>query len=633
MSSSLFLRVGRNVKCARRRQAYSSAMSSSAAAAAPPKTNLPTTTLLLSSSFSKKNSPNYRFRLLFPRRNATSVRWQHGPSISTLSGSALLPDKFRFNWLAPSSSSDDPSTSTSSSEKDQILACSSAATLSKEQVHRFLKRLMKWLKNWLKSFWDAVLVVSRSTEIAIRLSPLMILTPAAMASHALLGERYSLPNDIAWRYTVSAMQALGPVAVKMCQWVATRRDIFPPHVCDRLSVLHDRGYPHAWSYSHKTLTESFGDYEAKGLKIEKVVGCGSAAQVYKGTLTTKDEQGKEHHREVAVKILHPRFQERINRDFGFIHAAADLLHTLPFDAIRMLNLPRATQNFGKILRLQADLTIEAENLEKFRENFYHHNRSEEERSFIVFPEPLLKEGWVTSKVLVEDFVGNATPISDYLKDESEDGLRTRRELAIPLLRAFLKMTFVDNLIHADVHPGNVLVKTIYEPVPQPFSSWFSPKLPAQSDSKRLKHSIVFLDAGIANSLGPVEKVNLMDLFRAVIFNDGYRAGQLMVERAKYERCSKTENGTHLFASGIDDIVKEFHERRKEGLTLGAVRVGQLLSRVLDLCRIHGVEVDPDMASVIISTLVLEGLGRSLEPNINLLDFAKPFVLGVGDTAV
>jgi predicted unusual protein kinase regulating ubiquinone biosynthesis (AarF/ABC1/UbiB family) len=55
----------------------------------------------------------------------------------------------------------------------------------------------------------------------------------------------------------------------------------------------------------------------------------------------------------------------------------------------------------------------------------------------------------------------------------------------------------------------------------------------------------------------------------------------------------------------------------------------LLGRVLDLCRVHGVEIDPAMASVVISTLVLEGLGRSLSPELNLIDFARPFVLGRG----
>ena len=155
------------------------------------------------------------------------------------------------------------------------------------------------------------------------------------------------------------------------------------------------------------------------------------------------------------------------------------------------------------------------------------------------------------------------------------------------------------------------------------------EIQSQGSAQTISHkrTIVFLDAGIANSLSPNDKRNLMDLFRAVIMNDGNRAGKLMVERAKYERCSQVPGGVDAFAEGVQDIVSEFHDRRKEGLTLGAVRIGSLLGRVLDLCRVHGVEIDPSMASVVISTLVLEGLGRSLSPELNLIDFAAPFVLG------
>lgn len=142
----------------------------------------------------------------------------------------------------------------------------------------------------------------------------------------------------------------------------------------------------------------------------------------------------------------------------------------------------------------------------------------------------------------------------------------------------------------------------------------------------IKRSIVFLDAGIVVSLSSNDKKNLFDLFRAVVFNDGNRAGRLMVERAKYERCSQSPGGKDRFAQGIENIVSEFHNHRKEGLTLGAVRIGGLLRRVLDLCRIHGVEIDPAMANVVISTLVLEGLGRSLSPDLDLLTFARPFLL-------
>lgn len=152
---------------------------------------------------------------------------------------------------------------------------------------------------------------------------------------------------------------------------------------------------------------------------------------------------------------------------------------------------------------------------------------------------------------------------------------------------------------------------------------------SNTTQKIMKRQIVFLDAGIAFHLDEQAKQNLHDLFRAVIFNNGKEAGRLMIERAKYERCSTVPGGIEAFSTGIGEIVSEFHDRRKDGLTLGAVRIGSLLTRVLDLCRIHGVEIDPAMANVIISTLVLEGLGRSLEPSLNLIDFAMPFILGGG----
>lgn len=472
-------------------------------------------------------------------------------------------------------------------------------------------------------------MASRTTEVAIRLSPLAILTPLAVLTQS------AYWNDVAWRYTISAVQAMGPVAVKFCQWVATRRDIFPPHICDGLCILHDKGYPHSWDHTHQVLTEAFGDYQQRGLHVGEVIGCGSAAQVYKGTLTEgKDARGITSTRTVAIKVLHPKFSWSVERDLALMQSVADFLHALPSDMIRMINLPRATENFGNVLRLQADLTHEASNLDQFRTNFYQDDTKKEQISSISFPKPL--RGWSSPRVLVEEYVEDAIPIATYLQDSSPNGIHLRRELAGPLLRAFLKMVFIDNFIHGDLHPGNVMVKNDEIPINTTrFSSFFGSNISSNDDgnnhsaNKRIRRTIVFLDAGIANSLSRDDQRNLIDLFRAVIFNDGNRAGRLMVERAKYERCTQVPGGVDAFAKGVEDIVSEFHDRRKEGLTLGAVRIGSLLSRVLDLCRVHGVEIDPAMASVVISTLVLEGLGRSLSPELNLLDFAKPFVMGRG----
>ena len=151
--------------------------------------------------------------------------------------------------------------------------------------------------------------------------------------------------------------------------------------------------------------------------------------------------------------------------------------------------------------------------------------------------------------------------------------------------------------------------------------------PSQANPNRVNYTINFLDAGIATSLKPNDRKNLRDLFKAVVLNDGFTAGALMVERARYEKCTSIKGGKHAFASGVADIVSEFHDRRKQGLTLGAVRVGALLGQVLDLCRRYGVEIDPAMSSVVVSLLVLEGLGRSLDPDMNLMKAAVPFLLG------
>ncbi|KAG7364606.1 2-polyprenylphenol 6-hydroxylase [Nitzschia inconspicua] len=505
------------------------------------------------------------------------------------------------------------------------------------ETHKTIfERLLEWLRLCWRRIGRVWLVTARSTEVVLRLSPLIILSPFALVSSHIF--QSTLGSDLAWNYTIKAIQSMGPVAIKFCQWAATRRDIFPPFLCDRLSVLHDRGYPHSDDWTDQVLTEAFGDYRSKGLILDDVIGCGSAAQVYRGKLTTKPiKKGSPHkndscqgnlYREVAVKVLHPRFQSSVDRDLFFIEIMADFLDSLPIERIKMLNLPRVVEEFSVVLRDQADLTIEAKNLRRFRFNFYQDSEKREIESSIVFPQPV--EGWTSSQVMVEDYVNDAVPIASFLKDSSPEGMEIRKELAGPLLRAFLKMVFTDNYIHCDLHPGNVLVKTaLVSKSPSLWNSLFRGDDSNELEDEQIKRSIVFLDAGISTSLSPNDQKNLVDLFRAVIFNDGNRAGRLMIERAKHERCSEMEGCVDAFADGIQDIVSEFHDRRKEGLTLGAVRIGVLLSRVLDLCRVYGVEIDPAMANVVISTLVLEGLGRSLSPDLDLLTFAKPFVLGRG----
>jgi len=533
--------------------------------------------------------------------------------------------------------------------------------------------------SWFLGIKRTYLVLKRSLEIVIRLSPLLILAPTAMLvsradlllrgkpttigfgdNCSRLGEHsgevareddegdfiflhrfdntdnqqfgrcntfdYSHENwatRLTWNYALYTLHSLGPAFVKLGQWAATRRDLFPVHVCNRLSGLHDMAKTHDWKHTHNALKEAFGDYESLGLVVTRsedrstsnpdgIIGSGSAAQVHKGTLVVKNSRtNATNTKMVAIKVLHPNTRSLVERDLELMQYTADLIDRfIPLEAVKMLSLPRAVANFSDVMKRQVDLRIEGENLHVFRNNF----RCSENKSpkFIDFPEP--ENGWVSEKVLVEAHAGeDAAPISRYLADDSPDGLETRRKLAGPLLRAFLKMVFLDNFVHADLHPGNVLVREVTN----------------ATNPRDLHYTIIFLDAGIAMSLKDNDRKNLLDLFRAVVLNDGYTAGTLMVERARYEKCTSIPGGKHAFASEVSAIVSEFHDRRKKGLTLGAVRVGALLGRVLDHCRRYGVEIDPAMSSVVVSMLVLEGLGRSLDPDLNLIHAAMPFLLRRG----
>lgn len=436
-----------------------------------------------------------------------------------------------------------------------------------------------------------------------------------------------------------------------------------------------------------------------------VIGSGSVAQVYRGRYfpTKRNPSNHDHdqdmnheiHRhdddnddqgmDVAIKILHPNIHNRVERDLTLLHRIASILHSLPSQTIQMMNLPKVTQNFAEIMRHQLDLTNEGRHLHTFRDNFHHGSTTSTSTTTeggrwsalpkVIFPQPILAK----PQCLIEGYQ-DSIPISTYLQDDSDEGKELRRKLAGLLLRSFLKMVFMDNFIHSDLHQGNIQVKRtrVYydrrmkngggvenengeEEYPPWSLGWLdldevkrqimgvvstnastntnhgkegenkqNENPQAQPKQKMVDlYTIVFLDAGIVTSLDTNDQKNLKDLFHAVILNDGHRAGRLMVERAKYERCSQTEGGVEAFANGVAEIVEEFHDRRKQGLTLGVVRIGTLLSKVLDLCRVYGVEIDPAMSNVVMSTLVLEGLGRSLDADVNLFDIALPFVLGRG----
>jgi aarF domain-containing kinase len=199
-------------------------------------------------------------------------------------------------------------------------------------------------------------------------------------------------------------------------------------------------------------------------------------------------------------------------------------------------------------------------------------------------------------VLVETFEEGELVSRHFFAD-----MNTRKRISKLGLTSILQMVFTDNFVHADLHPGNVLFRPGRTP------------------------ELVLLDAGLTAQLGPVDRANLVDLFHAVIRNDGRLVGQLMRERASGGSAEPIAPAD--FDEGMAALVAQAHA---QGLGLGdssvPVNVSLLLRQVLSLCRAHRVCLEPRFVSIVVAISVAEGLGRRLDPDLDVLELATPFIL-------
>jgi len=371
------------------------------------------------------------------------------------------------------------------------------------------------------------------------------------------------------------METAGPVYIKLSQWASTRRDIFPGVVCDTLSTLQRDTKPHSWDQTMVVLDKEWGDGWEEKVKLDrKVIGSGCCAQVYKGVVV---KGGK--HKDVAVKVVHPGLFKQLELDLMVMQFGASMLTWL-VTGIDWLSLERAVQEFRELMVGQVDMTKEAANLIKFRHNFKDHPE-------VSFPEPLVE--LCGSDVLVEDWV-DGVGIHEYMGDTGrEEEKRKLAELGVDML---LQMVFRDNYWHGDLHPGNIMVTR--------------------------GGKLCVLDTGVASSLSEADRDNLIKTFQAVVLGESSKVGQLFLERS-YHECVDKE----AFKIDMQNIVEE---ARSAQLSLDRIDVCLLLQTVFNTLMKHKVRLDANFSSVVIAIAIVEGLGRVLDPQMDLVKRALPYLV-------
>jgi aarF domain-containing kinase len=193
--------------------------------------------------------------------------------------------------------------------------------------------------------------------------------------------------------------------------------------------------------------------------------------------------------------------------------------------------------------------------------------------------------------------------------------QSKHDVAMVGLNAILKMVFEDNFVHADLHSGNIICRELEE---ETGAQSFLQSISQNANAKR-RYELSMIDAGITAELQKADRKNFLDLFQAVVGNNGYQVGRLMVERSRHKTCIDIDG----FCEGMGKIVGDANET---GLSLGTVAINQLLQDVLILCFRHQVKLESRFVGVIIAIGVLEGVGRRLDPDVDVLAVAAPYVV-------
>jgi len=235
----------------------------------------------------------------------------------------------------------------------------------------------------------------------------------------------------------------GAVIIKLCQWAASRPDIFGTDFADKFKKLQDSTTPHKWEHTEKCLSETYGEHWRDHLRIEEsnILGSGCIAQVYKGYIS--NDEGEEQ--PVAIKVVHPRVRSTIAKDLGILRFLARSMERLPFgygEKLKWNNLSGAVEEFTAMLEPQLDLRNEASHIERFNKDFAR-------QPDVIFPE--LVDGYQTSSnVLVETFCSGIT--LEKFCEQHRDDMDLRAKICELGARTMCEMIFNNNFVHADVHP-------------------------------------------------------------------------------------------------------------------------------------------------------------------------------------
>ena len=368
------------------------------------------------------------------------------------------------------------------------------------------------------------------------------------------------------------MSALGATFIKLGQVMSTRPDLFAPEIIGQLRLLQDRLPPFSFAKVKRTIEEDFGKPLGELFEEldERPVAAASVAQVHRALLPDG--------REVAVKVLRPGVRRQVERDATILIGAASLMN---LRAKWRHNDPVGhTKHFVEAIADQTDLTIEAANYTRFSTNF-------KGKPNVSFPEvyPELS----SARVLTMAFV-RGTKI-DALPDSITAAQRGKLAEAVRL--TMFKMCFEDGFVHADLHPGNLVVTDDFK--------------------------LVIFDAGLAKLLGEDVLIQFIDMTKCLSMGT---PDDLVNHLKRFHKYLGPVDWVNLRVE-VDAFAKKFR-----GQDIAKLEYGQLIGDMFALGRRYNVRPVTDMMLVFVALITAQGIGKMLEPDHNVFGAVATFLMPI-----
>ncbi|HEY1090132.1 MAG TPA: ubiquinone biosynthesis regulatory protein kinase UbiB [Burkholderiaceae bacterium] len=376
-----------------------------------------------------------------------------------------------------------------------------------------------------------------------------------------------------------ALERLGPLFVKFGQVLSTRRDLLPADIADELARLQDRVPPFPSAVAVATIERAFGKpLDQVFVEFDHTpVASASIAQVHFAIM--RDRKGAL--REVAVKVLRPGMLPTIEQDLGLMRMVATWVQRASAEAKRLKPL-EVVAEFDKYLHDELDLVREAASAAQLRRNM-------EGLDLVLIPE-MFWDYCMPEVIVMERMKGIPIGQTARLREAGVD----LRKLARDGVTIFFTQVFRDGFFHADMHPGNIQISL----EPATFGRYIS------------------LDFGIVGTLTEHDKEYLAQNFTAFFRRDYKRVAELHIESGWVPRNTRVDE----LEAAIRAVCEPYFDRPLREISLGMV-----LMRLFQTSRRFQVEIQPQLVLLQKTLLNIEGLGRDLDPELDLWSTAKPFL--------